>query len=213
MSFVTKLIGRSAPLRLAGDALPAADARPYEDSVPAAGARPYEDSVPGARAWPYEGSVPGVGVRPYEDGDREGVLGMRLSALSLYRRFFAGTPRIPAFYAETLGRVDHWDRDALVAVAGAEIAGIAEYTRDAILPGLADLAVMVADAWQRRGVARRLVTDLTALARARGIDELRADVLADNHAARAAIGGLWPHAAAAHGEDGALIYRITLQDG
>ncbi|MCO5970409.1 GNAT family N-acetyltransferase [Actinoallomurus sp. WRP6H-15] len=186
---MTKLIPRSAPLRLAGGALPVAGARPDE------------------------GSMPVVGVRPYEDGDREGVLGMRLSTLSLYRRFFAGTPRIPAFYAETLSRVDHWDRDALVAVAGTEIAGIAEYTRDATLPGLADLAVMVADPWQRRGVGRRLVTGLTRLARARGIGELRADVLVDNHAARAAIGGLWPHAAAAHGEDGALIYRITLQDG
>lgn len=161
-------------------------------------------------AFPTGDTASAIGVRPYEDGDRGDVLGMRLSPLSLYRRFFAGTPRIPAFYAETLGRVDHWDRDALVAVADTEIVGIAEYTRDATLPELADLAVMVADPWQRRGVARRLVAGLTVLARARGIDGLRADVLADNHAARAAIGRVWPHAAAAYGEDGALLYRIPL---
>ncbi|MCO5997437.1 GNAT family N-acetyltransferase [Actinoallomurus sp. WRP9H-5] len=181
-----KLIARPAPLRLADDAPPVAGARPSE------------------------GSLPVVGVRPYEDGDREDVLGMRLSARSLYLRFFAGTPRIPSFYAEALSRVDHWDRAALVAMAGAEVVGIAEYARDAALPGLADLAVLVVDPWQRRGVARRLVTDLTGLARDRGIAELRADVLVENHAARAAIGSVWPHAVAARGDDGGLIYRIPL---
>jgi RimJ/RimL family protein N-acetyltransferase len=158
-----------------------------------------------ARAAP---GVPTVEVRPYACGDREGVLRMRLSRRSLYHRFFTGTPRIPAFYADTLDRVDHENRDVLIAVVGPEVVGIAEYTRDTGLPWRADLAVVVADAWQRQGLATRLIADLTGSARRHGITELRADVLADNHAARAAIHNLWPRALAARGDDGTVIYRL-----
>jgi GNAT superfamily N-acetyltransferase len=196
MGFVTKLIARPAPP--SGRAEPAVDVRPCQ-----AGDREVD-------ARPYQAGDQKVDVRSYEAGDREGVLGMRVSRHSLYRRFFAGTPRIPAFYSQALSLIDHWDRDALVAVTGTEIVGIAEYTRDATLPGLADLAVMVADPWQRRGIARRLVTDLARLARARGIGELRADVLLENGAARAAMRSVWPHTVAARGEDGDLIYRVPL---
>jgi GNAT superfamily N-acetyltransferase len=151
-----------------------------------------------------------VEVRPYEGADRDGVLGMRLSGRSLYLRFFAGTPRIPDFYADMLGDIDHRDREALVATAGAEIIGIAEYVRDETLPEAANLAVLVADSWQRRGVGRRLVTALSRLAHDRGIAELRADVLVENHAARAALRDLWPQALATHGEEGGLVYRVAL---
>jgi GNAT superfamily N-acetyltransferase len=159
---------------------------------------------------PAEDPAPPVDVRPYEGGDREGVLGMGLSGRSLYLRFFAGTPRIPDFYGDALDSVDHWDREALVAVADAEIIGIGEYARDTTSPDLANLAVMVADPWQRRGVARRLVTALARRAGDRGIAELRADVLVENHAARAALRSVWPDALAAHGEEDGLIYRVAI---
>ncbi|GAB3990010.1 hypothetical protein GCM10029978_116750 [Actinoallomurus acanthiterrae] len=154
--------------------------------------------------------VPTVGVRPYDDGDRDGVLRMRLSRRSLYHRFFAGTPRIPAFYADTLDRVDHENRDAVIAVAGPEVVGIAEYTRDTALPWVADIAVVVADPWQRQGVATRLIADLAGSARRHGVTELRADVLAGNHGARAAIHNLWPRALAARGDEGTVIYRLPI---
>ncbi|MCO6010139.1 GNAT family N-acetyltransferase [Actinoallomurus purpureus] len=154
--------------------------------------------------------VPTVDVRPYDGGDREGVLRMRLSLRSLYHRFFAGTPHIPAFYAGTLDRVDHQDRDAVIAVAGPEVVGIAEYTRDTALPWVADIGVVVADPWHRQGVATRLIGNLTVSARRHGITELRADVLAGNRAARAAIHGLWPRALAARGDEGTVIYRLPI---
>ncbi|WP_345434308.1 GNAT family N-acetyltransferase [Actinoallomurus vinaceus] len=159
---------------------------------------------------PTAPGAPAVDVRPYEGGDRAGVLAMRLSRRSLYHRFFAGTPHVPAFYAGTLDGIDHVDRDALVAVAGSEVVGIAEYTRDTGLPWRADLAVVVADLWQRQGVATRLIGDLTVAARRHGITELRADVLVGNRAARAAIHGLWPRALAARGDEGTVIYRLPI---
>ena len=135
---------------------------------------------------------------------------MRLSRQSLYNRFFVGSPRIPAAYAGMLARVDHRDREALVALVGEKVVGIAEYVRDGTLPHTADIAVMVADAWQRRGVARRLLTDLTEAARERGIDELRADVLAANGAALAAVRSGWPDASVTRAEGGSVVFRLPL---
>jgi GNAT superfamily N-acetyltransferase len=135
-------------------------------------------------------------VRPYEpdDADLLGSLSERLSRQSLYTRFFAGTPRLPTMYIRALDQVDHWNREALIALAAGEIIGIAEYVRDAANPLRADLAVLVADAWQRRGVARLLVAALTTLAAQRNITDLNADVLAINKPALTAIQRLWPGA-------------------
>lgn len=96
-----------------------------------------------------------VRIRPYGRTDRDRVRRMsdRLSSASLYTRFFSGTPRIPEHYVRLLDTLDHWDREALVALADGEIAGIAEYARNAAQPGRADLAVLVTDPWQRRGWA------------------------------------------------------------
>lgn len=46
--------------------------------------------------------------------------------------------------------------------------------------GTAELGMLVEDAWQRRGIGRRLVAHLVAAAPARGITTLTAAVLAGN---------------------------------
>ncbi|WP_412540328.1 GNAT family N-acetyltransferase [Longispora sp. K20-0274] len=65
-------------------------------------------------------------------------------------------------------------------------------------PGVAELAVLVEDGWQERGLGRSLVGLLVADARDRGLAELRASLLADNvrmrrlllaHGATLAYGG------------------------
>ncbi|GGU93562.1 hypothetical protein GCM10010182_06490 [Actinomadura cremea] len=138
----------------------------------------------------------GVRVRPYGTADGARLRGMsaRLSPTSLYTRFFSGTPRIPDHYVAIMNRLDHWDRDALVALLDGEMIGIAEYCRDADRPGRADLAVLVGDPWRRRGVASVLVRFLAQLAGRRGVREFGADVLPDNREALAALHGVWPDA-------------------
>lgn len=198
-------------------AVPAAATRPGPhpgDAAPEPGAVTERDPLPEPADLPHDAAAPtAVVVRPYEPDDRTGVLAMRLSRQSIYRRFFIGSPHVPARYADMLTRVDHWDREALVAFAGAEVVGVAEYVRDRALSCTADLAVMVSDAWHRRGLGRRLVGALSTLALERGITELRADVLAGNRAAIAAVRSGWPDAFASRSEDGTVVYHLPLPLG
>ncbi|MEW2357438.1 GNAT family N-acetyltransferase [Spirillospora sp. NPDC029432] len=152
-----------------------------------------------------------VRFRPYGigDGDRLRRMSGRLSRKSLYTRFFAGTPRIPDTYAAQLAALDHWDREAMVALLDGEMIGLAHYVRDRARPCRADLAVLVADPWQRHGLGRRLVAYLAALAQRRGITGFDADVILENREAMLAIRQTWP-AARPRTRDGAAHYDLPL---
>ncbi|WP_433475801.1 N-acetyltransferase family protein [Spirillospora sp. CA-142024] len=138
----------------------------------------------------------GVRIRPYgiTDHDRVRRMSDRLSAASLYTRFFSGTPRLPEHYLGLLENLDHWDREALVALDGDEILGIAEYVRGKDRPWRADLAVLVADPWQRRGIGSVLIGCLSELAARRGITEFDADVVLTNRPALLFVRHGWPSA-------------------
>ena len=103
----------------------------------------------------------------------------RLSPETVYRRFHAPL-RSPPVDAHRLVEVDHDLREALVAVIGGEVVGVARYDRSPADPGTADVAVVVEDAWQGVGVGRQLLAELTELAARRGVRSLTADVQADN---------------------------------
>ncbi|TDC97076.1 GNAT family N-acetyltransferase [Actinomadura sp. 7K507] len=137
-----------------------------------------------------------VRIRPYGITDRDRVHRMseQLSSASLYTRFFSGTPRIPDHYLGLLDNVDHWDRDALVALDGDEVIGTAEYIRNRKRPWCADLALLITDPWQRRGLGSVLVTYLARLAERRGITEFDADVVLTNRPALHFIHHGWPTA-------------------
>ncbi|WP_435868946.1 N-acetyltransferase family protein [Actinomadura coerulea] len=152
-----------------------------------------------------------VRIRPYGVTDRERVRRMsdRLSAASLYTRFFSGTPRLPDHYLRLLEGLDHWDREALVALDGDEILGVAEYVRDTARAWRADLAVLVADPWQRRGLGRVLVGCLSELAGRRGITEFDADVVLTNRQALMFVRSGWP-AARSSRDGGSAHFRLPL---
>ncbi|WP_067451281.1 GNAT family N-acetyltransferase [Actinomadura macra] len=152
-----------------------------------------------------------VRVRPYGVGDRERLRRMsrHLSRNSLYLRFFSGTPRIPDHYVRAMDRLDHWDREAMVALLAGEIIGIAEYVRDDQSTWRAEIAVLVADPWQRCGIGGRLVADLAGLAGRRGITEFRADVIQTNREVVLAVRDAWPTATSRTAE-GATRFRLPL---
>jgi ribosomal protein S18 acetylase RimI-like enzyme len=102
----------------------------------------------------------------------------RLSPETVYRRFHAPLRHPPD--ARRLVEVDHDLREALVAVVGGEVVGVARYDRSPVDPATADVAVVVEDAWQGVGVGRQLLAELTELAARRGVRTLSADVQADN---------------------------------
>jgi GNAT superfamily N-acetyltransferase len=115
-------------------------------------------------------------IRPIEPSDapqlRAGF--ERLTAVTRYRRFLGPLDHLSQRQLRYLTRVDHVGHEALVALDGASGAGIgvARYLRDARDPQLAEVAVVVTDAWHHRGVASALLERLAERARAAGLERL-----------------------------------------
>jgi RimJ/RimL family protein N-acetyltransferase len=76
--------------------------------------------------------------------------------------------------------------------------GVARYVRLPEDPEAAEVAVVVADHWQRRGLGTLLVDELAPRARARGIRRFTATMSSDNTAAHRLFEKLSRHAAAEH---------------
>ena len=129
----------------------------------------------------------GCGGRPalvsLDPSDRDLVARLfhRLSPESVYRRFFSPSTKPDQLVGSVL-RLDHNDREAIAATDGGEVVGMAQYSR---LPGActADLAIVVADGWQRQGLGTRLVAALAERAAERGIDGFTVDIQGDNFGA------------------------------
>ena len=121
-------------------------------------------------------------IRP-EDAPRLQALHGRLSRESIYQRFFGATPRLPTPWARFLAEVDYRGRLALVLERGPdldpELIGVGRYEPTAE-PDTAEVAFVIEDRWQGKGLGTVLFTALLAAARDRGIRHFRADVLADN---------------------------------
>lgn len=123
-------------------------------------------------------------VRPIEitDVDRLARFFERLSPETIHFRFFSPVRKPPRSALVRLSDVDHGSRDALIALDGDEIVAVARYdarpdTHEA------EIAITVEDAWQHRGVGKRLTRRLATLASGRGYDEFVATMLPDNRRA------------------------------
>jgi GNAT superfamily N-acetyltransferase len=121
-------------------------------------------------------------IRP-DDEPRLVALHARLSVQTAYQRFFTVMRRLPTNWAHFLANVDYRTRLALVIerqdAGGPELVAVGRYesTADA---GIAEVAFVVEDRWQGRGLGRLLLLELLGAADARGIRRFRAYVLADN---------------------------------
>ena len=118
-------------------------------------------------------------IRP-EDEPRLMEFHERLSRHTAYQRFFAVTRRLSPEWAHFLANVDYRRRLALVVEREpGELVAVARYEptdRD----DTAEVAFVVQDDWQNRGLGTLLLGDLLQAAEARGISRFRAYVLADN---------------------------------
>jgi RimJ/RimL family protein N-acetyltransferase len=104
------------------------------------------------------------------------------STQSLYRRFFTPKRSFSEKEVAFFLNVDFVDHLALVAVLNEGrrpmIVGGARYF--VVQPGRAEVAFTVVDHYQGQGVGALLMRHLAATARQAGIEELIAEVLADN---------------------------------
>jgi RimJ/RimL family protein N-acetyltransferase len=110
----------------------------------------------------------------------------RLSDRSVYLRFLSPKPRLSSSELRYLTEVDFIDHYALVAVLAAApdvVVGVGRWVRDRAVPGNAEIAIVIADDLQGRGVGTTLGRELTAAAVARGIERFTASMLPENTAA------------------------------
>jgi GNAT superfamily N-acetyltransferase len=123
-----------------------------------------------------------VATRPVQPDDAALFrrLWPRLSPDTIYRRFHSPLHGLPAETVHRLVTVDHDRREAVAAVVGGEVVGVARYDRSPADPTTAEFAILVEDAWQGAGLGRQLLTELVALASARGVATLTATVQRDN---------------------------------
>ena len=136
-------------------------------------------------------------VRP-EDLAELGGFFAGLSVESRYLRFFAPVTPTHGLLDLLAGRPANID--AIVAVADGVIVGHA-MAADLRSGRATDIGVVVADAWQRRGVGAALMRALITRARARGVTSLAMDVLPGNRRVLAMILAHWPDAAVGRNPD------------
>ncbi|HUP86786.1 MAG TPA: GNAT family N-acetyltransferase [Acidimicrobiales bacterium] len=122
-------------------------------------------------------------VRPIRPEDEDGLVAFhsRLSAQTIYRRFFSPRPVLPPKDVHRFTNVDYRHRMALVALIGGEMAGVARYDGKAASDE-AEVAFVIEDRHQGRGLGSLLLEHLAAAARERGITSFFADTMADNRA-------------------------------
>ena len=131
------------------------------------------------------------------DGDLLERFFHTLSPTTVYRRFMSPLPRPTEEMRVRLLAVNHVSSEALAAFNAGQIVGVARYARDP--RGEHDLAVVVADAWQRQGVSRTLLTELAQIALRRGIGSFQGLLLAENRPAIEMLRNIFPGVSFRHG--------------
>ncbi|MBP2473598.1 acyl-CoA synthetase (NDP forming)/RimJ/RimL family protein N-acetyltransferase [Crossiella equi] len=139
-----------------------------------------------------------VHLRPItpDDAERLRAFHGRLSERTRYLRYFGPYPRIPDRDLKRFTTVDHHNRVALVALLGDEITAVGRFDRlsgtgkaalvkTQVSPGepdgdLAEVAFVVEDDHQGRGLGSILLEHLTAAGREVGLRRFVAEVLAEN---------------------------------
>jgi GNAT superfamily N-acetyltransferase len=126
-------------------------------------------------------------LRSLRPSDREELkaLGNRCSPESLRYRFLISIKMLPDEMLNRLLNVDGAQRVALVVVQGdcetKQIVAVGRYNAIEERPQVAEVAFLVEDAFQKRGIGTLLLDALAEVGRDHGITHFAADVLVDNH--------------------------------
>ncbi len=127
-------------------------------------------------------------VRPVRPEDERLMVDFyaRVSDESKYYRFFAPMPTLSDRDLHRFTNVDHVDRVALVMLLGGEMIAVGRF--EVTDPGEAEVAFLVEDAHQGRGIGQLLLEHLAQAGRERGVERFVAEVLPDNKAMIATFG-------------------------
>jgi acyl-CoA synthetase (NDP forming)/GNAT superfamily N-acetyltransferase len=123
-----------------------------------------------------------VHLRPIRRSDADALVAFhgRLSARTRYLRYFGPYPSITPRDLLRFTEVDHHDQVAFVAILGHDIIAVGRYAR-LEHTDRAEVAFVVRDDHQGRGLGSILLEHLADAARESGIRRFEAEVLAENH--------------------------------
>ncbi|HLU58418.1 MAG TPA: GNAT family N-acetyltransferase [Pseudonocardia sp.] len=128
-----------------------------------------------------------VHLRPITPDDADALVRFHqsLSERTRYLRYFGPYPRIPPRDLERFTHVDHRTRVALICMLGDDIIAVGRYeglnpTPDGRVES-AEVAFVVRDDHQGRGLGSILLEHLAAAARENGLRRFEAEVLVENH--------------------------------
>ncbi len=121
-------------------------------------------------------------IRPMQPEDRDLLVDFysRVSDESKYYRFFSPMPELSERDLDRFTRVDHRDRVAMILLVGGHMIAVGRY--DTVRPGYAEVAFLVEDKHQGRGIGQLLLEHLAQAGRERGVEEFVAEILPDNQA-------------------------------
>ncbi len=119
-------------------------------------------------------------LRPILASDAEGLVEFysQVSQQSKYYRFFAPMPELSERDVKRFTQVDHRDRVAFVITLAGKILAVGRY--DTIEPEEAEVAFLVRDDHQGRGIGQLLLEHLAQAGRERGLKRFVAEVLPEN---------------------------------
>src|SRR4051794_40638820 len=119
-------------------------------------------------------------IRPIRAEDAELLVEFygRVSDRSKYYRFFSPMPRLSDRDVARFTQVDHDQRVAFVLTLQGQMIAVGRY--DVVTPGEAEVAFLVEDQHQGRGIAQLLLEHLAQAGRERGVERFVAEVLPDN---------------------------------
>jgi len=136
-----------------------------------------------------------LAVRRLTERDRAELVRfyLGLSPRTLFLRFMSPMPRLPESTLAYLCETGKLDREVLVATCDDAIVAEGRYHR---VRGTndAEVALVVADAWQGRGIGPMLTERLALIGRLRGVEAFSGSMLADNDHARSLLGTQAPGA-------------------
>src|ERR1700757_3805204 len=120
-----------------------------------------------------------VHIRQIQPQDADAIVELhsRFSERTRYLRYFSPYPRIPERDLRRFVNVDHTDREALVVSSGGRLIAVGRYERLAVGADEAEVAFVVEDAYQGRGIGSALLEHLAEAARQAGIARFLAEVL------------------------------------
>jgi len=113
-----------------------------------------------------------------DDGDNLREFYAQVSPEAKYLRFFAPMPELSDRDVKRFTQVDHRDRVAFVMTLADHIIAVGRY--DVVEPGDAEVAFLVQDSHQGRGIGQLLLEHLAQAGRERGVKRFQAEVLPEN---------------------------------